>query len=71
MCAGLTHLDFCCLGHRRDIDITNEGVTALSALTNLRSVNLAGHTDISTPGISWLADCTSLTNLDLTGAPSA
>ena len=68
MCAaGLTHLDFCSPGNRRDTDISNGGIAALSALTNLRSLNFAGHHSIGPSGISFLAECTGLTSLDLSG----
>ncbi len=65
--AGLTHLDFCSPSHRRDEDITNAGVAALSALTNLRSLNLAGHCEVTAEGLAFLADATALTSLDLSG----
>ncbi len=67
--AGLTHLDFCCTSNRRDEDITDAGVTALSALTNLASLNLAGHSELTSDGVAFLAECTNLTSLDLSGGP--
>ena len=68
LAAGLTHLDFSSLGDRRDEFITNAGVGALSALTNLKSLNLAGHVQLTPEqGLGWVSECTGLTALDLSG----
>jgi hypothetical protein len=61
-------LDFCSPSHRRDENITNTGVIALAGLTNLRSLNLAGHSEVTAEGLAFLADCTVMTSLDLSGA---
>ena len=67
LAAGLTHLDFSSLGDRRDEFISNAGIGALSMLTELKSLNLAGHVQLTPEGLNWLSECTGLTALDLSG----
>ena len=66
-CTGLTYLDFCTRTNRRDEDVTDPGVEALSGMTALQSLNLAGHRQVSSEGLAWLVHCTAMTSLDLSG----
>ncbi len=66
--AGLTHLDFSSPGDRRDEFLSNTGIAALAPLTNLKSLSLAGHLQLTPEGLGFLSECTGLTALDLAGA---
>ena len=66
--AGLTRLDLSAPGSRRDEALTDAGVGALAPLAGLRSLNLAGHSELTSEGLSLLSSCTALTALDLSGA---
>ena len=65
--AGLTHLDFCSRNNRRDEDVTNVGAEGLAGMTALRTLSLAGHRALSSAGLGFLAACSALTSLDLSG----
>ena len=68
--AGLTHLDFCSRGNRRDEDVTNAGAKGLAGMTALRALSLAGHRALTSAGLGFLAACSALTSLDLSGEHS-
>ena len=65
--AGLTHLDFCSRNNRRDEDVTDAGADGLAGMTALRTLSLAGHRALTSGGLGFLATCSALTSLDLSG----
>ena len=67
MHAGLTHLDFCSRNNRRDEDVTDAGAEGLAGMTALRTLSLAGHRALTSAGLGFLAACSALTSLDLSG----
>ena len=66
--AGLTKLDIRSLSHRREEDLTDAGIQHLSALTNLKILNFAGHRSVTSAGLDFISSFTSITDLSLAGA---
>ena len=65
--AGLTHLDFCSRNNRRDEDVTDAGAEGLAGMTALRTLSLAGHRALTSAGLGFLAACSAMSSLDLSG----